>query len=97
MEPLADWLFEVEPPAERTDGWWFAVEGARRWEYGPFPDLACAADACQDLFRRWRRAAAERGGWIWMSTARRWVITVPVGCEVAGRPFAHEACTRHTA
>lgn len=94
--PMADWSFDVEPPAPRADGWWFSVVGARRWEYGPFPDAQRAAEACHRVFHRWKHAAMSRGGWIWVSTSRRWVVTVPVGCEVAGRPFVHEACTRHT-
>lgn len=96
MEPLADWLFEVEPPARRADGWWFAVEGARRWEFGPFAEAGLAIEACHRLFRRWSRVAEARGGWLWMSTSRRWVATLPVGCAAEGRPFVHEACTRHT-
>lgn len=94
---LTDWMFDVEPAVHRADGWWVAVEGARRWEWGPFEDAARARAVCHRVFQRWRRAASDHGGWAWMSTPRRWIITVPGGCEVQGRPFHREACTRHTA
>ena len=93
---LQDWLFEVDPPSPGEGGWWFAVDGAKRRSWGPYPTERDALDAAHALFRRWARAARERGGWAWKLTPRRWIVTLPRGCLADGQPFRTEACTRHT-
>ena len=93
--PLTDWLFHVDGPTQRDDGWYLGVRGARRWRWGPFADVHTAQAKELRVFRRWNQAARDRGGWAWKSTASRWVITAPVEVEVAGLPLEPTACTRH--
>lgn len=73
--PLADRLFTVTLPTDSGDGWYFSVDGGRR--YGPFPGRADAEAAREALFKRWNTAAHARQGWVWRSTAARWVVTLP--------------------
>ena len=92
---LNDWLFLVHPPTSGPDGWCFAVIGQQHRNHGPFLDESTALASREGLFQRWSRAARTRGGWVWKSTAARWVVTVPIEVEVRGLAFTHAPCTRH--
>ena len=93
--PLRDHAFDLRLPHPRDDGWWYAIEGASTWVHGPFPSRDGALDDLERRFQRWRHRARHQGGWAWRRAQHTWVVTVPIGVEVPGRPLRRAPCTRH--
>lgn len=81
---MASFMFAAPTPHMEGGRWWFLVD---HQVHGPFDDQAEAEQARHHLFRRWSIRAARQGGWAWKSTGCLWVVTVPEGVPVRGRPF----------
>jgi len=92
---LGDHQFDVQLPTDVGEAWWYQVQGASCWRYGPFPSRAEALGDLEARFQAWRRRARCLGGWAWRRTQREWVVTVPDGVAVPGRPLRRAPCTRH--
>lgn len=83
---MASFMFYAARPYQQDGRWWFLVNDR---QHGPFDHRADAEQAQHRLFRRWAIRAARQGGWAWKSTANLWVVTVPEGVAVQGRPFSN--------
>ena len=93
---MPTWLFEAPTPYRAYGRWWFAVEGADRRCYGPYPSERSALDAREALFHRWRSRAEHLQGDLLRLTAARWIVTLPSGVPCAGQPFRGRAIATHT-
>lgn len=93
--PMVDFQFELEGPACHDGAWFYALRGDGWWRFGPFEGAEGAAADAEARFRRWRARALGHGGWAWRRSGHVWVVTVPEGVAVPGRPLARAPCTRH--
>ena len=93
--PLCDHAFDVRLPHQLEGAWWYAIEGTTTWRHGPFPTDRRAHDDLEQRFQRWRHRARGQGGWAWRRAQHTWVVTVPVGVVVPGRPLRRAPCTVH--
>ncbi|MBW2257143.1 MAG: hypothetical protein JRI25_21465 [Deltaproteobacteria bacterium] len=95
MGGFRDHVFDAKLPTRATGGWVWSITGqVLLARYGPRRTLHEAQGERMRVLQRWKRAARSRGGWLWLQTAERWVVTLPEGLETRGRPLAHRRMNR---